>query len=316
MNIVFWIALFIAAALVLFWLRTRMIAARTIKTVPQAGEIMAVSGGRIHYIDEGPKDAVTLVMIHGLGGNLHHFTYALNRLLSPEYRIISLDRPGTGYSSRDDDDLATLPEQARMIGELLDKLGVEKPVLVGHSLGGAISLAMALERGEAIAALALLCPLTHNITEPPAVFKPLQINSKWLRRLIAHTIAVPVAVRTVDQVLAAVFAPEPVAPDMMIRGGGNLGLNPGGFVAASADLMGATVSLEDLVAGYKQGLKTPGGILFGGSDQVLVPQLHGETMKAQGLACEILPGRGHMIPITAPEECAAFIRRIAENAKN
>ncbi|MBL4749571.1 MAG: alpha/beta hydrolase, partial [Amylibacter sp.] len=58
-------------------------------------------------------------------------------------------------------------------------------------------------------------------------------------------------------------------------------------------------------------LKASGGILYGADDCLLPPIHHGQSMIAHGLAYEVLEGRGHMIPITAPEECADFIRRMA-----
>ncbi|MEM5493789.1 alpha/beta hydrolase [Hoeflea sp. AS16] len=299
----------------LCWLWSQKLAAIAEKTVPQAGEILPVSGGAVHYTDHGPRDGQTLVLIHGLAGSMHNFTYALVEQLSPDYRVITIDRPGTGYSTRDNDDLAALPAQARMIGEFLDKLGVEKPVLVGHSLGGALSLAMALDRKQRIGALALLSPLTAVMPAPPAVFKPLVVRSAVLRRLIGHTIAAPVARLTSDTVVTQVFAPEKGPADFMARGGGILGLRPASFIAASADLHGVTLSMPEQTVRYASELDVPGGILFGSDDQLLSPQQHGRSMQAYGLHYEELPGRGHMIPVTAPGACADFIRRMAAIAR-
>jgi len=294
---------------------TRRLAAGAEKAVPQAGKILRVKGGAIHYTDDGPRDGQPLVLIHGLAGSMHNLSYALARQLASDFRVITIDRPGTGYSTRDDDDLAALPEQAGMIWEFLDKLGVDKPVLVGHSLGGALSLAMALQRRENIGAVALISPLTATTQEPPAVFKPLVIRSKLLRRLIAHTIAVPVARLTTGQVVTEVFAPEPAPADFMIKGGGILGLRPGSFIAASADLSGVTRSMPAQVARYREELDVPGGVLYGADDRLLSPDLHGRSMEAFGLFYESLPGRGHMIPVTVPEACADFVRRVAGLAR-
>lgn len=296
------------------WLWTRRLAAVATRKVPQAGKIQSVAGGRIHFTDEGPRDAPAIVMIHGLSGNLHNLTYGLSEELSGQFRVIALDRPGSGYSTRENDDLATLPAQADMIVEFLDSLGVEKPVIVGHSLGGAVALAMAMRHPEKVGALALLCPLTHFASEPPAVFRPLVIRSKTLRRLIGHTIAVPVGNLTRDKILAAVFSPEPPTEDFLTRGGGALGSRPSTFIGASADLSGVSLTMSDQVARYETALTTPGGVLFGEKDRLLSPDLHGRSMEAYGLSFEELPGRGHMIPVTAPDECAVFIRRIAKLA--
>lgn len=301
--------------LALCWLWTRQLAASAEKTVPQAGQILPVGGGTIHYTDQGPRDARTLVLIHGLAGNMHNCTYALADELASDFRVIAIDRPGSGYSTRDRDELAALPAQAAMIWEFLDKLGIEKPVLVGHSLGGALSLAMALERKDRIGALALLCPLTAYIPSPPAVFRPLVVNSALLRRLFGYTVAAPIAKLTSDTVVAQVFAPEKGPADFMVRGGGLLGLRPSSFIGASTDLEGVSSSMPRQVERYADELNVPGGILFAADDRLLSPELHGRSMQAHGLAYEELPGRGHMIPVTAPGECADFVRRMAAMAR-
>ena len=311
MSILISLVLGILLVLAAGWLWTLKLAADAEKAVPQAGKILPVTGGTIHYTDDGPRDAQVLVLIHGLAGNMHNCTYALAEQLSPDFRVITIDRPGSGYSTRTDDDLAALPAQAATIGEFLDKLGVKKPVLVGHSLGGASALAMALQRKQRVGALALLCPLTAVVPEPPAVFKPLVIRSAFLRSLIGYTLAAPITKLTSDTVVARVFAPEKAPDDFMVRGGGILGLRPASFIGASADLQGATVSMSGQAARYATELDVPGGILFGADDRLLSPDLHGASMQAHGLVYETLPGRGHMIPVTAPEACADFIRRMA-----
>lgn len=303
--------LILVAVFVAMVLWTRVLARAAERTVPMVGKRENVPGGAIHYVEMGPRDAQTLVMIHGLSGQMHNFTYGLTALLAPDFRVIVVDRPGCGYSTSDGDDLAALTEQARMIGALLDSLDVTNPVLVGHSLGGATALAMALDRPDKVAALALLCPLTQDQDTPPDVFKPLLLRSGFIRRLIGHTIAVPMAKYTASTVLAQVFKPENCPDDFLVNGGGALGMRPQSFVAASSDLVAVQSSMERQTMRYADELKTPGGVLFGADDAILSPAIHGRAMQAFGLSYDELPGRGHMIPITAPEECAEFVRRVA-----
>lgn len=305
------IALFLFA----FFLWTLIVSSGARRAVPKHGKTLTVAGNEIHYTDEGPRVAPVLVMIHGLAGNLNNLGYALTAQLSSEFRVINLDRPGSGYSTRSSDEAATLPAQARILGAFLDQLGVEKPVLVGHSLGGAVSLAMALERPEKIGALALLCPLTHAEGKPHAVFEILMIRPKLLRLFLAYTLAAPVGKMTAKATLEQVFAPEAAPGDFMIKGGFALNSRPKTFLGASADLAATTASLPALVARYKSDLKTPGAVLFGAEDPILNPDVHGRQMEAYGLNYEELEGAGHMIPMTAPEACADFIRRVARQVE-
>lgn len=299
---------------VFFYLWTRRLARMGEALVPQAGKVIPVRGGGIHYVELGNPRKQTLVMIHGLSGQLQHFTYALAQDLAQDHHVVVLDRPGCGYSPREDDALAELPEQARMIGEFLDHKGISDPVLVGHSLGGAVALAIALQRPHDIAALALICPLTHPVDSAAPAFKPLEIRSPRVRHWIGHTLAVPMGKRNAAETLRMVFAPEPCPQDFLDKAGGALGLRPQAFVTASADLVWAEASIRDQASQYPH-LRTPGGVLFGADDPIVSAKDHGETMTQYGLSHQALDGRGHMIPITDPEACSEFIRGISVMAR-
>lgn len=290
--------------------KTRSLAATVPGLVPQAGQVTPVAGGAIHHLDLGPRDAPVLVMIHGLGGYMQHFTYAMTGLLQDDFRLIVIDRPGCGYSRRDSETQAALPEQARMIWDLLDQLGVDRPLLVGHSLGGAVSLAMAVERPEAPRALALIAPLTVPNDAPSTAFDGLNIPSRFMRHLLARTWAVPMARARAVQTLDEIFRPDPWPADFLERGGGALGLCPRSFIATVEDYMAAD-RIGEISRQYPNRLKAPGGILFGTQDSLLDVAQQGDGMAAFGLSCEHLADHGHMLPITTPEDCAAFVRRIA-----
>lgn len=303
----------IAAFLLGMNLWTRRLTRKGQETVPQLGQIVPVRGGSIHYVEKGDPKAQTIVMIHGLAGQLQHFTYAMMDRLADEYHVIAVDRPGCGYSTRDSADLARLPEQARMIDEFLAAKDVSGAVLVGHSMGGAVSLAMALDFPDRVRGLALLAPLTQKLPETPAVFKPLEIRAEWLRKLIGNTIAVPLASKTAPHTLSAVFDPETPPSDFLDRAGGALGLRPSAFVTASQDVVGVDQSIAAQSARYKE-LRVPRAILFGPDDAILSASQHGVSMEAYDVTYETIDGAGHMIPITEPDRCAAFVRSLASAA--
>src|ERR1700750_223704 len=163
----------IIAGLVWFTANT---AKRVEALLPPRGRFMDIDGQRIHYVDTGGSTPA-IVMIHGLGGNLLHFGYAMADKLSNDFRVILVDRPGAGYSTRPEGAPATLTAQAKTMATLIRRLDLKQPLVVGHSLGGALSLAIALDHPDCAGGLALIAPLTHVVDTPPDVFKGLEIPS-------------------------------------------------------------------------------------------------------------------------------------------
>lgn len=288
---------------------TNFIAAAAKGAVPKIGKTTRVRGGEIHWTESGQGRPI--VMIHGLGANLRNFTYALTGKLEGEFRVIALDRAGCGWSEREGEAQSTLPEQARMVAEFIEKEGLDNPLIVGHSLGGAVALTLGLNHKEVVGGLALLCPATQPIEDTPEVFKGLDISSAGLRKFIAHTVSGPMGLLMEKKIFSVVFAPEPIAPDFWVRGGGKLGRTPGAFISASEDMVNGRASVA-AVAGREAELTMPVGVLFAEADEILDPKLHGEKFaELSGADLKILPNRGHMIPLTAPDDCAAFIRDMA-----
>jgi pimeloyl-ACP methyl ester carboxylesterase len=298
---------------VLVWFTANM-AKRVEAMLPPRGQFVDIDGQRIHYVDTGgAKPAI--VMIHGLGGNLLHFGYAMADKLANDYRVIMVDRPGSGYSTRPDDAPATLTAQAKTIATLIRQLGLKQPLVAGHSLGGALSLAIALDHPDCAGGLALLAPLTHATDVVPEMFKGLVVASPLVRKAIAWTVAVPLGIRRGPAVLKEVFAPEVAPADFPMRAGGLLGLRPTAFYNTSSDLMAAGETLPGYMARYKS-LAIPMAMLFGRGDRVLDYRAQGEAMKmaCPALDLELMEG-GHMLPITQSDRCVALLRRVAERQK-
>lgn len=281
------------------------VAARRIeRDVPADGLFVSVDGTRVHYTDHGHGPAI--VMIHGLCGQIRNFSYALTDQLVADHRIILVDRPGSGYSAAAPS--AAIPAQAKLIAGLIDALGLDRPLVVGHSLGGAVALALALDHPDKVSGLALLAPLTQPQDTVPRAFQAISIASPAVRRAVAWTIATPIGMLSGSKGAETVFAPEPAPADFGTRGGGALVLRPGAFHAASTDLAATRADMAALATRYAE-LSVPVAILYGREDAILAPELHGAKIAADvpRVALTLIPG-GHMIPVTAPEQVSAWIR--------
>lgn len=299
------LAALMGSAFVLTWLIARGVTRR----LPPRGRFLDLPQGRIHYLEAG--SGRPLVFVHGLGGQLGNFAYALLDRLSDRFRVVLIDRPGSGHSPRSWRASAGLPGQADRISGVIRHLGLERPIVVGHSLGGAVALALGLGHPRLIGGLALIAPLTQPQDTVPAPFRLLAIRSSLLRLAVAWTLATPLAILRSRSVLATVFGPDAVPADFGTRGGGLLGLRPSSFYGASMDLNAAGADMPALAARYPD-LAVPVAVLYGTGDRVLCPSEHGEGLKRAwpGTRLDLVPG-GHMLPVTDPDRVAAWIAAIA-----
>ncbi|MGO9703478.1 MAG: alpha/beta fold hydrolase [Xanthobacteraceae bacterium] len=310
-----WIVGIIVLLLILLLGGLAVFSARTARQVekllPAHGHFIEVDGARIHYLDEG--SGPPLVLIHGLAGQTRVFTHSLLDRLKSEYRVIILDRPGSGYSTRARGASATINAQAQTIAHFIEALELKRPLIVGHSLGGAIALSLGLHHPEYVGGLALLAPLTHVEEEVPPLFRGLAIRSPLMRGLVGWTSAIPLSIRNRDFVLDMAFGPQPVAIDYGTRGGGLLNLRPHSYINASRDLMAAMEDLVHMQERYRH-LTIPIGMLFGTGDRLLDHVKHGKALAAKiaELDLELIEGGGHMVPISSADRAVALIKRVAQ----
>jgi pimeloyl-ACP methyl ester carboxylesterase len=315
------ILLSLGAISIILALFTRRVARQVESAIPPSGRFLEVPGARLHYLDEGtaPAGKPPIVMIHGLGAHLHHFKYSLVDDLSRDTRVIAVDRPGSGYSTRVTGKATRLTDQADALVALLDELKIDRALFVGHSLGGALSLTLALRYPNRVAGLALIAPLTHYAGRFPAVFIALAVRGRVARRFVANVLATPGFIANRRRVMPKIFGPEPVPRDYRVRGGGLLTLRPSQYIGASEDLSAIPAILPSLEARYET-LNRPDAppiaMLYGREDAILDYRIHGERFAQRVPACALqLVSGGHMLPLTQPERVARVIRDVLERSQ-
>lgn len=317
LSILAWLAVILLAAAALvaayFVWRTQTIARRAERLVPARGKFVEIDGNRIHYVEEG--EGPPILFIHGLGGTLHHMRHPLFGGKIPGYRLIALDRPGAGWSTRAPGASARLPEQAALIAKFIDRLGLEKPLVVGHSLGGMITLTLALNHPDKISGIVLIAALTRHREGVPPEFAPIYIRSPLKRWLLANTVAIPAALKMAPATLAYVFGPQETPKDYMTEGGGELGLRPGHFINTVMDLVAIADDMPALSKRFSE-IDMPAGMIFGTADKVLNYTENGEEFRGliKGLDFETVEGIGHHPQYWAADRVAAMIGRVAQRA--
>jgi pimeloyl-ACP methyl ester carboxylesterase len=276
---------------------------------PPKGQFVAVPGGRLHYVERRASGETrgTVVLVHGASSA--HADLAAT--LGPElghYRVIALDRPGQGWSDRlAGAAMADPGRQAAALMQALDQIAPERFVLVAHSLAGAASARIALDRPERLHGLVLLGGVTHPW---PGGIAWYHHPATWpvVGALFTRLVTVPLASLMLESGARSVFAPRPPTPGYLETGEIALLLRPSAFQANSQDIAATFDFVTAQVPRYPT-FKVPVVAITGDSDAIVSPMIHSAAIARevpQGRFV-LLPGVGHMPHHAAPEIVVAAI---------
>ena len=285
---------------------------------PPAGQFIVVEGVRLHVAELGlerdrPGAEPAVVLIHGASGNMEDMRLALGQKLAASHRVILIDRPGHGWSSRPAGDTYASPaRQAELVAEALRQLGVKRAILVGHSWGGAFATAYALKFPDRTAGLVLLSAVTHPWPADPGWYNNLA-SLPYIGPLFLRTLVYPLSFFLTDGVSRTVFAPQPVPEDYVRRAAIRLVLRPKTFFANARDLALLKSFIAAQVPSYAD-LRSPTIIMTGDRDTMVSPEINACAFAATvpGAKLVFLNGVGHMPHHAAPQAIAAAIDELTE----
>lgn len=296
---------------------TRFGVARIEAAHPPAGQFMEVEGVRLHVAELGlrrgsPGAEPAVVLIHGASGNMEDMRLALGEKLAASHRVILIDRPGHGWSSRPaDDSYASPARQAGLVTEALKQLGVRRAILVGHSWGGAFATAYALAYPERTAGLVLLSAVTHPWPADPGWYNNL-VSLRGIGPLFLRTLVYPLGSFLIDRFSRSVFEPQAMPDDYLRRAAIRLVLRPKTFFANARDLALLKNFIAAQVPSYVD-LRSPTIIITGDRDTMVSPKINACALAATLPQAKLvfLKGVGHMPHHAAPETVAAAIDELA-----
>ena len=142
-----------------FWLWTpdKTLASLQARYLAAPGDLIDVDGMRVHLRDSGPKGAPAVIMVHGFGGSLHSWE-PWAQALSVNHRVIRFDLPGSGLSAPDRRGDYTDARSMQLLLALMDRQGIARASVVGHSIGGRIAWTFAATHPERVDKLVLVAP--------------------------------------------------------------------------------------------------------------------------------------------------------------
>ncbi len=307
----------VVAALVLLAGVTQAAVYALQRAYPPRGEMIEVAGGVLHVVDIGPRDAAAppVVMLHGASSNLEAMRRPLGDLLAKNHRVILIDRPGHGWSTRRHLKDSMPEVQGRMIDEALAKLGIGEAVLVVHSWSGALGARMALDHRGRVAGLVMLAPVTHPWRGGVGRINVI-VAMRLIGPLLAYTVTLPLGLLLAETGARNVFLPQ-LMPDGFVGDSATpLLLRPREFLANARDLVTLKAAVIGQVARYGE-ISVPTTVIAGDADKTVSTNIHSRPFAAavRGAKLIVLGGVGHMVQNAAPElvaaEIDAMMQRIA-----
>lgn len=280
-----------AATATAAWVAWR--ARRAEREHPPAGRFMHIGGVRLHYVERGQGDPV--VLLHG--NMVTHADFQASGLidqLARHHRVIAFDRPGFGHSSRPRDRRWNVSAQADVLGRALQALDVERAVVLGHSLGTLVALALALDHPGRVAGLVLVGGYYYPVRRwdammaAPAALPVLGDAMRYTSTALAARAGLGAAVRTM-------FAPDAAPPDYQAVVPRELMLRPSQLRADAEDAACMRSDARSLSRRYAD-ITVPVTLVAGEEDQVVDLQAHSSRLHRELPQSRLfaVPRTGHM----------------------
>ena len=260
-------------------------------------------GLHIHYRDQGNPAGPTVVLVHGFAASLHAWEPWVARL-GTEYRIISLDLPGHGLTRAPQGYVASADTNVAVVDELTRRLGAERFVLGGNSMGGGVAWNYALQHPDRLRGLMLVdsagWPNPREQGEgPPAIFRLL--GNPVGRAVLKSFDPTPLAERGLK---SAYVDPKLVTPELVARYT-DLARAPGhkDILLTMQNRPRAAVSAETFAS-----IGIPTLVMVGEADKVIPPaQSRSLAAAIPGAKLVAYPGVGHVPMEQTPDRSAADV---------
>lgn len=298
-----------AGALAILALVNRRLARNAENDNPPAGQFLEVSGVRLHYVERG--SGTPLVLLHGNGSMIQDFeTSGLIDLAAKNYRVIVFDRPGFGHSDRPRNVVWTPAAQAELINSALERLGVSHAIVLGHSWGASVAVALALTYPNLVKGLVLASGYYYPSLRPDVVAMSAPAVP-LVGDVLRYTIS-PIVSRVMWPLLMTkIFGARPV-PKKFEGFPKEMALRPSQIRASATE---SALMLPDAFH-YRdeyENLKMPLVIVAGDEDRLVdidaqSARLHLDVPQSR---FHRVPGAGHMIHQTATGAVMSAIDEVA-----
>ena len=258
------VLVFAIAGIAATWAPDRTVDSLKARWAPPPSQFIKVAGMQVHLRDEGPRDdPVPIVLLHGTSASLHTWD-GWAQTLSNTRRVIRFDMPAFGLTGPNPQNDYTLKSYVDFVTAVMDKLGVQRFVLGGNSLGGQIAWEVAYALPARVERLILVDSGGYAFVPKslPVGFRIARLPV--LRNLMEYTLPRGIVQNSIENVYGD---PSRVTPALIDRYY-DLTLRAGNRKALSFRLDQGYVSDEAKI----KSLKLPTLILWGAKDRLIPPE--------------------------------------------
>jgi pimeloyl-ACP methyl ester carboxylesterase len=301
-------------ALAVTALINRHFSKKAVRDNPPLGQFLEINGVRLHYLERGAGEP--LVLLHGNGSMIADFeSSGLIDLAAKTHRVIVFDRPGFGHSARPRNLVWTPAAQAELFRDALQRLGISQALVLGHSWGASVAVALALKYPTLVRGL-ILASGYYYPTARVDVIAGATPALPVVGDVISHTLS-PIFSRLIWPImLRKIFGPQSV-PSKFDGFPKEMAVRPSQIRASAAESALLIPDAFRFQNQYAQ-LKMPVGIVAGEDDRLIDTdqqsgRLHADVVQS---TFHRVPGNGHMVHQTATSAVMEAIDEVARAASS
>jgi pimeloyl-ACP methyl ester carboxylesterase len=282
---------------------------------PPIGEFADINGARIHYVHvpaSANADLPPIVFIHGASANLKDQMLPLRPLLEGRAEMLFFDRPGFGWSGRGPGNNENPSAQANTIAALMDRLGIKRAIIVGHSFGGVVTAAFGREHADKTLGLVFLSPATHPWPGGATSWYYDLTTIPVIGRLFSETLTYPAGTLQMADATTCVFSPNKVPDNYLAAASIPLVLRPSAFRANATDVAGLYRYALGAAPHYKE-ITAPTVVISGDRDKVVYAHIHSVGLVRDIAGAELVWVRnlGHKPDWIASDLVVGAIEKVA-----
>jgi pimeloyl-ACP methyl ester carboxylesterase len=268
------------------------------------GALLRLPAGDLQVLDEGPREGPPIVL-------LHCYTCAIDwwdeviPALARDHRVIAIDLLGHGGSEKPRSGYS-MPEQAELVAQVLAALEVRGATVVGHSLGGAVAIALAEQVPDLVGGIAIID------TEPDTSYGSLGLLARATHAPVLGEALWRVKVdATIREGLKEAFAPDFDVPDQFVDDVKRMTYSAFDGTHSAFDDYVSESPLDQRM----QGLGIPLLVVFGAEEQIVDDPREALSAYAgvPGAQTELISGAGHSPNVERPDETARLILRFSRS---